>query len=152
MKDPESQSRGSESIMTEAIHDTTANEAGHGAGKVDLADLVFMLLGATEPNRDLDLLVHVMLGGGATLSSVDAARVKAGFWLRDQVPAYTGGGPALAALAHRRGFRIESLPEDGGWTARVGRAGTVETASARHALEGIAGTVAVAWLAAKEKR
>lgn len=120
------------------------------ARKIDLADLVALLLALTKPDRDLDLIVDTMLGGDRPLAEVDAAKVRAGFWLRDQVPKYTEGAEALSALAHRRGYRIETYFDGHIWHVETRSITTGEKVAVKHPLRGVAGIAGIAAMTGKE--
>jgi hypothetical protein len=117
---------------------------------IDIADLVSILLALNAPDRDTDLLVEAMLGGKAPLKVVDEARVRAGFWLRDQVPAFTKGKEALATLAHRRGLRVETHFDGIQWHVETRSVATGDKVVVKHALQGVAGIVGIAALVTKE--
>jgi hypothetical protein len=117
---------------------------------IDLADLVSILLSLTAPDRDVDLLVEAMLGGKAPQKVIDEARVRAGFWLRDQVPAFTAGNEALSTLAHRRGLRVETHFDGSQWHVETRSIATGAKIVVKHALQGVAGVAGVAALVTKE--
>lgn len=123
--------------------------AARPADSIDMADLVSLVLSLTAPDRDVDVIVDAMLGGKAAARAVDAARVRASFWLRDGMPKYTGGNEALAVLAHRRGYVLDSRSEGGSWTVEAADLVTGEKVAVRHALQGAAGIAGIAALAAR---
>ena len=118
---------------------------------MDLADLVSLLLATSEPDRDLDLLIDTMLGGKATATTIDAGKVRAGFWLREQVPTFTEGNEALATLAHRRGYRVETYFDGALWHVETKSLNTGEKVVVKHALKGVAGVAGIAAMVSKEK-
>jgi hypothetical protein len=117
---------------------------------IDLADLVSLLLSSTAPDRDTDLLVDAMLGGKNPQKVIDEARVRAGFWLREQVPAYTAGNEAIATLAHRRGLRVETHFDGDVWHVETRSVSTGAKVVVKHALQGVAGIAGIASLITKE--
>ncbi|MDW9479076.1 hypothetical protein GOB57_10410 [Sinorhizobium meliloti] len=119
---------------------------------IDLADLVSLLLSSSVPDRDTDLIVDAMLGGKKPQKVIDEARVRAGFWLREQVPAYTAGNEALATLAHRRGLRIESHFDGSLWHVETRGVFSGAKVVVKHALQGVAGIAGIAALVTKESQ
>lgn len=117
---------------------------------MDLADLVSLLLSSTSPDRDVDLIVDTMLGGKTPVYVIDTAKVRVGFWLRDQVPAFTAGNEALLTLAHRRGYRVETHFDGNIWHVETRSLSTGEKVIVKHALKGIAGVAGIAALVSKE--
>lgn len=117
---------------------------------IDLADLVSLLLASTSPDRNTDLLVDAMLGGKKPQKVVDEARVRAGFWLREQVPTYTAGNEALATLAHRRGLRVETHFDGNTWHVETRSVSSGAKVVVKHALQGVAGIAGIALLVTKE--
>lgn len=117
---------------------------------IDLADLVSMLLELESPDRDTDLLVDAMLGGKAALATVDVARVRAGFWLREQVPPYTAGNEALSTLAHRHGLLVETYFDGRVWHVETRNARTGRRIVVKHMLQGVAGIAGIVAIIAKE--
>ena len=137
-------------VQTAATAVIPASDLGPAsAHRLDLADLVSLLLAATGPDRDLDLLTDVMLGGKTAHRSVDAARVRGQFWLRDQVQAYTAGREALQTLAHVRGFRITSSDEGEIWAVESRDLSNGAKVTIRHPHQGMAGIIGVALLVAR---
>jgi len=132
---------------TGAMTAPAAPPRGHSS--LDLADLVSLLLSSERPDRDNDLLVHVMLGGPEPLQRADRARIRASFWLRDGTPAYTGGREALSALAHRRGYRLEYRKDGDQWHVEARDPASGDRIGVKHALPGIAGIVGIASLVAR---
>nr|WP_250807603.1 hypothetical protein [Neorhizobium tomejilense] len=134
----------------------TERQAGHVptvpvlARTIDLADLVSLLLASAGPDRDLDLIVETMLGGPAPLKRVDVAKVRAGFWLRDQVPKFTEGKEALATLAHRRGYRVETHFDGSAWHVETRSLASGDKIVVKHALQGVAGVAGIAAMTSKE--
>ncbi|MBY3151290.1 hypothetical protein HFO56_02675 [Rhizobium laguerreae] len=137
-------------IQTQATNVFRNAAALGGRPTIDLADLVSLLLASKAPDRDNDLLVEAMLGGKAPLKVVDEARVRAGFWLRDQVPTFTAGNEALATLAHRRGFRVESHFDGSLWHVETRSLATGAKIVVKHELQGVAGIAGIAALVTKE--
>ncbi len=128
------------------------NPVVRGSETIDLADLVSLLLAAEAPDRDLDLLVQTMLGSDRPVLEVDSAKVRTGFWLREQVPAFTEGREALSALAHTRGYRVETHFDGALWHVETRNLKTGSRTVVKHSLRGVAGVVGIAALVAKEEK
>jgi hypothetical protein len=137
-------------IQTEATNVFRNAAALSGRPTIDIADLVSLLLASKTPDRDNDLLVDAMLGGKTPLKVIDEARVRASFWLRDQVPAFTAGNEALATLAHRRGYRAETHFDGTLWHVETRSLGTGAKVVVKHVLQGVAGIAGIAALCIKE--
>jgi hypothetical protein len=138
---------------TELESTTTFRDAVSLGGRptIDIADLVAMLLASNVPDRDSDLLVEIMLGGKTPLKVIDEARVRAGFWLREQVPTFTAGNEALALLAHRRGLKTETYSDGALWHVETRSLATGARVVVKHVLQGVAGIAGIAALTTKEQ-
>lgn len=137
-------------IQTEATNVFRNAAALGGRPTIDIADLVSLLLASKTPDRDNDLLVDAMLGGKTPQKVIDEARVRASFWLRDQVPSFTAGNEALATLAHRRGYRVETHFDGTLWHVETRSLATGAKIVVKHVLQGVAGIAGIAALVTKE--
>lgn len=132
---------------------TARNVVAPGETKsFDLADLVALLLAEKAPSRDLDLLVNDMLGGKLPILVTNEARIRAAFWLRDQVPPYTAGNEALATLAHQRGLKVETYFDGKLWHVETRSLTTGDKVLVKHSVQGIAGITGIAALVSKETK
>jgi len=90
-----------------------------GVRSIDLADLVTRLVHIREPDRELDNIVHAMLGGREPISTTDEAALRRSKWLEEETPRYTAGGSAILILAHHLGMTVRLVSENAGRAYRV---------------------------------
>ncbi|WP_315923104.1 hypothetical protein [Mesorhizobium sp. SP-1A] len=99
--------------------------------KFDLADLVSSLVSLNSPNRAVDQVVEVMLGGDTARAEIAPISVLGNKWLYSETPYYTRDMKSVEGLAARRGvtFSTERATTGFSATASMPKTGQHRTAS-----------------------
>jgi hypothetical protein len=90
------------------------------------------------------------LGGKAPVLNVKPSTVRAGFWLKNQVPAFTSEKEAINILAHRRGYCVETHQASEIWFAETRNLATGASIIVKHTNPCVAAIVGIATLTSRE--
>ena len=130
------------------LSDTTAiNSTG-----MDIADLVCTLLSLESPDREVDILIEVLLCRKDYQAEIKVSDVRGRLWLRSQVPHYTEGTVAIAGLAHKRGYLLEYLQNGNEWIVETRDLVSEDKICIRHKLKGVAAVVGIASLISRKSK
>ena len=118
----------------------------------DLADLVSVLFFNEEPCSNIDVLIEFLLGQRELRDKITIPDVKGLFWLKDQIPPYTKGTSCINAIAHIRGYLLESVQTKDGWITETRDLVSGDKIAIKHKLKGPSAIIGIATLSSRKSK
>lgn len=136
--------------MQSSIDDNNSAELTRIDESLDLADLVSILLFLETPCPNTDVLIESLLGQRELRDKITIPDVKGLFWLKDQIPPYTQGTSCINTIAHKRGYRLESVLSSGEWITETRDLVSGDKIAIKHKLKGPSAIIGIATLSSRK--